>query len=326
MRSERAEKGIEFIDRSGAYEFTQKMLEREESPIDFEQFKDFLVRINGIIRKIPIKERNFDGRDVGLSGPFDDALVPKHEDKEELLKYAFESLERVESGEEKYLLSAVVNAVHLFEDGNGRTSRAFYQLLEKYASKEEFIENLKSALGAKGRFNAPDINPGLIRFDIEKIILEKYGWKVEQDKSGYIESKFQDEEPIRFASVEAEKIKKDHPAFRSVKNFFLIFKVDADYLKAAFLSEINKEKIDKLYTDKYSIRRISPLKMIEILDENDWQRIFDKYYELKREHVKVLIDCFVHPGEFKSFDEPEMNLKDYFVKKIQENYELNKDV
>jgi len=63
LRADRAEKAIEFIDRANCFEFVKDLM-NNKTEINFEQFKDFLIRINGIVRNIPIKERSIDGQDV----------------------------------------------------------------------------------------------------------------------------------------------------------------------------------------------------------------------------------------------------------------------
>ena len=96
-----------------------------------------------------------------MKGFVETVQVPKHEDKEELLKYAYDSLDDVGKEDIKYLIPAVINALHLFNDGNGRSSRILYQLLETYGSNEEFKNKLKISLGEYGRYDSPDISPEL---------------------------------------------------------------------------------------------------------------------------------------------------------------------
>ena len=167
LREKQADKIIDFLNKIHAFEYTQKLLHDPElkNELSFENFKEFLIRINGIARDIPISGRSTDGNTVYLSG-FDEALVPMHEQKEEILEDAFDSLDKIQPGDEAYMLPAVINAVHLFADGNGRTSRIMHTLLQS-KNEEEFERNLRLAVGYEGRYNTSDINPGLVRVDIE---------------------------------------------------------------------------------------------------------------------------------------------------------------
>ena len=115
QRSEAAKKIIEFIDRSGAYDYFKKLLSSgsgDNKKPTFEEFEDFLIRLNGIAREIPIHERSFDGDGVMLQGWVEETTVPKHSDKEGLLREAFDAASRLEKSDLKYLIPAF----HLIKD------------------------------------------------------------------------------------------------------------------------------------------------------------------------------------------------------------------
>jgi hypothetical protein len=161
-RPKRAEEVISFIDRAGVYDFFHNLSENKES-VTFEQFKSFLIRINGIARGISINERGFDGSTVGLSGGIlgEIVLPPKNDDKEDLLKLAFESAKDLTPEDNSYMLPAIINELHLFSDGNGRTSRTLHLLMTS-SNKEAFGAEIRKALSVDGRYDSFDINPGLI--------------------------------------------------------------------------------------------------------------------------------------------------------------------
>jgi hypothetical protein len=319
-RPERADKIYKFLDRINAYEYIQDVMGGQEEKPSFEDFKNFLIRINGIARDISIKQRSFDGNEVQLTGFVDTVLVPKHEDKETLLKYVYDNLEKVKKGEEKYLIPVVINALHFFNDGNGRTSRVMYQLLEKHDSKEKFEREMKLALGEDGRWDCPDVSPGLIWADVEKIILEKYGWNFGE----------KDYPPVSLggitagiAAVEFNKIDKNHPSYDLAKKCFDISKDDIFYILTAIHGVLGEEVIN-LLTDKLEVKRISPIKLVDKLTQEQWQNILDSYYKLKEEHVKIIIDSFLAPDKFKSYHNKDTNLKDYFIEQVKKNHEKYK--
>lgn len=314
-RGEQAEKVIEFLSRSGIYEYVEKLTNKKEldNLPDFEIFKDFLIRLNGLIRDIPIAERDFDGETVHLSGAMGYVLMPKHEDKKELLRHAFDSLQKVDQEDVAYLLPAVINALHLFNDGNGRTSRIFHLLLRKYPDKETFLGEARNALGESGRYNSFDINPGLIDIDIESAVLKIHGWELKSDGKLDLSGHFM------VAAVE-DRFDEKHPFLDSAKQLLNIRRADSLYLREA-IEEALGERVNKVITEYGKRKMISPYKMLGILSGEDWEKIFENYYQLKREHINTLVDIFVSPKHYRSIPEPSKTVKDYFVQKITDEHQ-----
>jgi len=316
LRVQQSEKIVDFLSRIGAYEYIQKLKsgignDFLEKP-SFEEFRDFLIRINGILRDIPINKRDTDGKTVYMSG-FDEALMPKHDDKEGILREAYDSLDKIKLGDESYLLPAVVNAVHMFADGNGRTSRVLHTLLES-KSKEEFTENLKLAVGEYGRHNVENINPGIVGTDIEKIVLMKHGIKFEEGEA--FVPIFPEGFSLLFSSVDVVTTVK-------AKQFMDFRRIDQAYCFIAAY-EFLKEKglLDNVLLEIPSGKTLSPLKMEQLLTETDWGEIIERYYNLKKEHVEILIDSFIDPDSYKSLD-GETNIRDSFIDEIK--FELAKN-
>jgi len=314
FRAQQAEKLVGFLNKIGAYEYIQKLKLNPETGDEpsFEEFRDFLLRINGILRDIPISERTADGKTVYLEG-FDPALVPKQEDKEGLLKEAYQAVGNIQGGDEEYLLPAVVNAVHLFADGNGRTSRVLHTLLQS-KSEEEFTKKLQTSVSDSGRYDTADISPALISTDIEKIVLMRHG--IQFEDNGEYSPIFPEGFGHLFASIEEPKTPKakEFMSFRRIDQPYCFISA-YEYLKA-------KDLLSKVTVEIPSGLTLSPLKMEKELTEDDWNEIIKEYYGLKKEHVKVLIDTFVEPHSYKNVD-GSMDLRDYFIKKIQERLEKN---
>lgn len=314
FRAQQAEKLVGFLDRIGAYKYVQKLKSNPELDDDlkFEEFRDFLLRINGILRDIPISERTADGETVFLEG-FDSALVPRQEDKEGLLEEAYKAIGKIDRSDEAYLLPAVVNAVHLFADGNGRTSRVLHTLL-KSKSEEEFTDKLKLAISDSGRYDTADISPSLISTDIEKIVLMKHG--IEFKNGGEYSPIFPEGFGRLFASIE-------EPNSPRAKKFMSLRKIDQSYcFISAYEYLKGKDLLSKVTRVIPSGLALSPLKMEKELTDGDWDEIMKGYYELKREHVKVLINIFIEPHSYKNLD-GSMDLRDFFIKMIQERLEKN---
>ena len=311
-RPERAERIIRFLDKTGAYEFFQNIGEEKEA-VSFEQFKSFLVRLNGIARETPVNQRGFDGDIVELTGGFlgETVLPPRQEDKEGLLRLAFDSAKTLSVEDNSYMLPAVLNELHLFSDANGRTSRTLH-LLMTCKDKETFETELRKALSVDGRYDAPDINPGLIDHEIKQhLLIEKHGWSLgphgrlsQQVKlKGYI---------VQTEYGQIDKTNQDY--VKHVEKFRKIASSDGEYILTAVVESLSQEKYDSIL---WNDRLISPVKMAT-LTEQEWNGIFESYYGLKREQVESLISIFTHPETFLSPYSEGETLKEMFIKAVKE--------
>lgn len=309
LRKQQAEKITTFLNRIDAYDYAQNLVNHPEAKDEFpfDKFKDFLVRINGIARDIPAHKRRADGERVHLEG-LRTSAVPRHEDKEGLLKEAYESLAKIPNEDRAYLLPAMINEVHLFNDGNGRTSRIVHTLLSTFDSEDEFKKALTVAVGEDGRFKAPDLDPSIVGTDREKIILMRHGIRFENDN--------------RFSPVAPDDLKgffalAENPNTPNGKKLMSMREDDNAYVFIAayeFLKE--RDILENAKISNEGVDFLSPLKMEQILSNNDWEAIFERYYALKREHTRLLIDSFVEPDKYKNL-EGSMNLKDYFKSRVQ---------
>jgi hypothetical protein len=304
FRTEQSDKLIDFLKRSGALEFFRSLAEDPEKSRDipFEEFMDFVGRINGIARDIPIKDREADGEKVVLSSPLiGDTLVPKHDDKRTLLEEAYDARLELPNREDiRYMIPVVINAVHLFVDGNGRTSRVMNTLLSQHAS----VEDLEAAL---------DLSPAYVSPYTEREVAEKHGLK------------YTDEEyptPLLPEGL-TRAFTPDTPESIKAKEFFTKRKIDFEFSFVAAYSYLkSKNLLKSVYIRREELPQfdleddycaLSSKKMESVLSDEDWQNILDEYYKLKKEQVEVLIDCFVHPEDHKT--NAGVTLRDYFIQK-----------
>ena len=310
IREEQSKKVIEFLDKSHAFEYFKKLLSEDhtEKP-DFDSFKDFLIRINGIARDIPIHERYIDGEDVYIAGYVDTDEVLRHEDKEDVLRDGYEKILKLHNHKDiKYALSALINAVHLFVDGNGRTSRVIHLLLSDYSTKEEFLIETYKALGIDGRYDSFDINPGFIESELRKIILKKHGWDFDDGMPqglGLIKN------GINGSERKGDQVYKTN---KDAKKVFDLYSNESLYVLTAIHMLLGDEGI-KNVTGEFDM--ISPIKMFEILKSEDWVQIIDNFYILKKEQVELLVDIFVEPEKYKADDNDTKTVKDLFIEKIK---------
>lgn len=311
-RAETAEKVVTFLEKTEAYEKIEELLDGQKDKISFEDFKDLLVRLNGIIRDIPIHERSFDGAQVHVEGWMDTYKPPRQKDKEGILERAYDATDKVERGDEKYLIPAVINATHLFIDGNGRTARLLYQLLEKHNSKEDFLTVVKKAMQKDGRYDTLNVNPGLIASQIEDIVYARHGWNSEHTRIGEFRA--------GFITMEMEKIPRDHPSYDILKTMVRESKADATLMITA-LNEVAMQEQSKKILAKDG--RISLIKMSEVLSTEELEEVIEKFWEIKKEYVDILIDIFANPDEYKTVDDKEeIKVKDLFIKKVKAEAEM----
>jgi hypothetical protein len=312
IRAEQGENLVDFLKRTSAYEYAQNLVQENESTPDFNTFKDILIRINGIVRNIPIKKRHLDGDGVEISGFVDTVNVPRQEDKEDLLRYAYDAVPRMSREDVKYVLPAVVNAAHSFADGNGRTSRTLHLLLREHASEEECFAEIKKAVGEDGRYDSLDINPGRISGELEHEVLKQHGWKFTE--SGDLKTLGPIESGI--ASIELKDINKDTPEGKAAKDFFKLYGEDVRYGLTAIYMLLGDERAEDVSSVYHGTKRISPLKMIQTLTPDDWIQITNNFYQLKKEHVKELVDIFVEPN-MHMLPDNSGSIRDYFITRIE---------
>ncbi len=317
-RPERAEKIIKFLDKINAFEFFEN-IDQQREKISFEDFKSFLVRLNGLVKDIPIKQRKFNGENVEISGGLlgEIILPPKEEDKTELLEFAFNSAKDLSRGDNAYMIPVVVNALHMFNDGNGRTSRVIHLLLVS-ENKESFNLELEKALGAEGRFHSYDINPALVDSEIREKVLENHGWEFFTNEKGYRRG---GSEKIKGRIAPSQKgiNFEDKKFFSNLQKYDKLASADLEYVLTATTEALSSEQYDQLLIDH---KQIFPAKM-QTLSDVDWKMIFNCYFKLKKEHIETLVWIFKDPNTYKNPKNENETLKDLFIRRTKEEHESN---
>ena len=297
-----AEKVITFFEKTGMFEKFQDLLISEDitENISFDDFKDFLIRINGLLREVDIKDRDFDGRGVVLLSIAKEQQILGHEDKEGLLLHAYKSLKDIKKEDLKYFMPIIINAIHLFLDGNGRTARIFNLLLKEWSTKTDFYDNVKKVLSFDGRYESTNINPGKIYFDITKFLMQKEGISFEGNNWPPILPKelFGDNSNFIFSSEKMSSIKGKELLNLYVSDPELVFLSMFKYLKDKNLLV----KCIETNNELGGIKALSPALMEFFLTEDDFENIIRGYFDLLRKRVQVLIDSFVKPQEYYLID------------------------
>ena len=243
--------------------------------------------------------------------------MPEEKDKEILLKYAYDNLDKIDNKEKKYFLPAVVTGVHLFSDGNGRTSRVLYQALDEHASNEDLQKEIKKTLSKDGRYITMDVNPSFVSSEVEMLVLKRYGWKFENNS--WLKKELGEIKNGIFTGEE-DNLDMNNPSYVFAEKFIEYAGIDGSSACTAVYASLDKETLKSILTSVYENKDgISPLLMQDNLSLKQWVDIIEKFNDLKKEYLQTFIDSFIEPEKFKAISE-DMTIKDLFIKRVQENY------
>jgi len=323
-RGEQSEKVIRFMDKLRAPEiFADEESKREYiQNLTFEKFKNLLLTINSMLRDIPVSQRSVDGETVALRpnpdyqpGGFESLAVdkietqypPRFEDKECLFKEMFDLVQAMNANSQDLkdialLVSTGINAIHAFNDGNGRTSRLSYFLLsENYSANGDQIDYIKKILGDKGRLFINN-SPGLVTRTIVDVIRRDVGLPDENNPEipNFI-GHTPHEEKIR------ELLKDKFPSELKLQEDLLkVLSEDSKIGFAAVYKYLNGNNLLKdvstpLYDEKENKKRtlISFSDFISKLRNEDYTGIVEQYWALKKEATLILMRSIADPEEYE---------------------------
>lgn len=127
---------VRLMDRLHANEIFDTPENRKNfmNGLDYDDFEAWLTRINGMSREIPTTERSVDGTGIvaesGMGVSLLKYIPPEASDRRGLMQECFEQAKKMPDLERAATLLGIgINAIHPFQDGNGRTSRFVYSLL-----------------------------------------------------------------------------------------------------------------------------------------------------------------------------------------------------
>lgn len=304
----------EFINNLGAEEFTQ-----------------LLEGLNGILRNKKKEDWKMDGQDVGVGGHIFTGLEyisPRREDKPELLDKLLSSVKRMnEEGKNlkdiALAVSATINAIHPFLDGNGRTSRFIYSILTEGFNKEQ----IKKILSKSATFDGTEINinPGLIKTKIDDLVENEVGINNPEIN------------PDRITNLFSELTKKEMEFGQEIKEqdkklFLELSSKDSKYLFWAvfeFLCDnpgLNKEKFIKKFPNRSAI--LTDI-LVGDLNQEQLSQILQNYRNLKKKYVEKLLGSIANPDDDEyqiDEDGQKIPLKTYFENRIKDEQEERTEV
>ncbi len=324
LRAEQAQKVIEFLDTIDANEVfkdDESKLEFLKS-IDSEEFLDLLVKINNLLRNKNFRGNIPDGERVYFSGGFanDAHNFPKHSDKFELFREMFDRAKEMKNTKEiGALMAGTITGIHLFLDGNGRTSRLTHYLMsEPYSGDKKQKEQIAKLLDEFGRENI-EIHPGFIDYEIEQLIQADLGCSAEEKIIGGIRD-LSHRPAIFSAECPRDDLGKIKTVFDDEEawGFYAVY----SFLKSNdrldnYLLHFYDEKTGELVRS-----RIDGNKVASDLSVPEIQDIVKRYYDLKADFIRKFIDIIASdPEKYPMPDGSDGTIKEKFFKKIKIDYE-----
>lgn len=136
-----SDKTLRFLERmrfSSLKETDQQNFEAWLQNLDFSTACKYLTYLNNLFRDLPFSQSGFDGETVTIStvnksdwdtDTFINYLPPDYDLKAPLLQEVFTALKKIPDNQDRGLLAYYsLQALHLFNDGNGRLGRLIYKL------------------------------------------------------------------------------------------------------------------------------------------------------------------------------------------------------
>lgn len=338
LRQERAEKLVRFLDKLGAQKYFDTLEHKQAfiKQLTFEDFTNLLTHINGIVRELSIGERqiyqpvNVTAADEGWGAALGvkPSEMPPTKDKPRLLEYAFNRAKELEDPRDVGLLAAAsINAVHPFGDGNGRTSRLVYDLLNyNYAGSERDKKFLLAALSSEGRFITPDVDPSYLLYGsvIDLIIKEEF------TKLGEADYYFLNRTRSRDVNVRTDLDEETRDKLR-----FLLQQESSNDHHAVFLgmSRVLREDgriadfVNHFTNEEQSYNR-TPLDtelIVAKATKEDIDRFYDAYWQAKSDTVSNMVDQLTENRELPNTNPLEgLPARDFIRQRIASQLERNR--
>jgi hypothetical protein len=317
-------KTYDFLNKTGFLEMrkSDEQFETWLQNLSYDEYKEYLTRINGVLRKTPIYQRKIDGQGVGVSfGIMHDTeyIPPLDEEKDGLMQEGFNAFKEIKDNEDRALLEYyLIQAIHPFEDGNGRTGRLMHDILSergKTLTKEQLSELLDHddhGAGGTGegrsefakRVLAPEKAYTQINREVAKElfgdeILSEYGSIFLSGATGvgWIPDTVDvsPEEKQRVEAILGESGGTLHFPFRSLVVLKLLQENGTlDKYKYIVRHILNEQDTIPEDVGKQMLG-IDNEEVMNRLTKEDVNRLLEIHQEVKELFIRTMIDFFVHP-------------------------------
>ncbi len=296
--------------------------------LDVDSLIELLNGINGILQDKPKDQWQIDGDRVGLESALlgTEYLPPRSEDKTELLNNVLLAIKRMNKSNRDLkdlalLVSSSINALHLYSDGNGRTSRLVYSLLtEEYnnLAKDKILEQVLDRYGR----DVIDVNPHFIQDFIEELIKEKNGFNKEIGGK-----KIVGVWSVNLAAWKLPTAKINHNIGEEKVNLFKqLLRHDHTFMFYAFFKFYKNHTAEMgQYLKEYpGWFRILIDNFLENIKPEQFDEIINNYRNFKKDYVNTLVDIVENPNKEEyqiqdgQNDAGQISLKNYFERRIKE--------
>jgi hypothetical protein len=252
---------------------------------DADSFGEVLVSVNAVARGLATEQHRFDGEGV-QAGTIGGSIPPDQEDKivllDELLQDSQEKArQQIENGEDPQTIMhevamavpTVINKLHLFGDGNGRTSRFMRMVLR---DGDQLTPEKTEVLISKSGTGKYDTTPDL---PVERALLPVMRTENDTNDIGLVKDIF-DEDEVVFVEDEIQALKDQYPT--------LDRKIVGAYVDTFNFSETMR----LLAKSSGKEAEVSLKQMIdELADSTEAQEQFLQVYRgVRRQRVELLID------------------------------------
>lgn len=275
-RAERLTAAIDFLKRIDV----ENIVENKEKKsafiqnISFDEFNGLLLRINGILRKTPTTKREFNaGPELEYSVKLrtENGEVsynpPPGSIKMTLLEDSLHALQRMDAKHDTYhgalMMGSAINAIHPFDDGNGRTARFISMLIA--SSKDNFVAHLS--------------NPEVLQSFIEN----------------YLSHNAHDLGPVNVRGIDAQYTQSKEINRGNELEFMDAITSDASNMIAACRILVQKTNGD---FNNYITPDTRLVSFRKLFADHGMEAVLEAYREFKKEYVSVLIDIFENPRKY----------------------------
>lgn len=345
---ETGKKVFEFLDRTKFLDVRKSDEQFDEwlQNLSYEDYTNYLTRLNGILREVPIKKRAVDGSGVEVSfGIMGDIsyLPPAAEQKDGLMRESFDALKQIPDNEDRALLTYyALQAIHPYSDGNGRTGRLLHEIISEDGKElteeklSELLDHDKEGHGGTGKgrdtFAEKILEPDRAYYFVNREVAKEVLGDdfVGENGSIYVAAAsgtgfVPDAVKEKLSPEEGTLVEKilgegdvSHFSFRGIVLAKLI-REKPELQKYLYESKnplderrgVVPEDIGKKFFS------IDGEELMPNLTEEHAHRLIEIHKEVKEKFIKGMIDIFSHPEnhQLKTKDGQDVAIKDIFRKK-----------